>query len=85
MFYNKIVFLLLLFMYFGWYGNLKFPDSNELVPVTVMSLDTSVVSDVTARRLKMHGEFVSLKQRPMTSCAVSYRIELAIDKIFMPG
>ena len=46
----------------------------ELVPVTVTSLsDTSVVGDVIARRSKMHGELVSLKQRPMTSHAVCYR------------
>ena len=30
----------------------------------------TVVGDVTARRSKMHGEFVSLKQRPMASRAV---------------
>ena len=45
----------------------------------------SVVGDVTARRSKMHGEFVSLKQRPMTSRAVCYKIDLAVAKIFMPG
>ena len=38
---------------------------SNLVPVTVT--DTSVVGDVTARRSKMHGEFVSLKQRPVRS------------------
>ena len=37
------------------------------------------------RRSKIHDEFVSLKQRPMTSHAVCYRIELAIAKTFMPG
>ena len=48
-------------------------------------LDTSVAGDVTARRSKMHGEFESLKQRPMTSSVVSYRIELAVAKTLMPG
>ena len=33
----------------------------------------------------MHGEFVSLKQRPLTNRAVCYRIELAVAKTFMPG
>ena len=47
--------------------------------------DTSVVGGVTARRSKMLGEFVSLKQRPVTSRAVCYRTELADAKIFMPG
>ena len=49
------------------------------------TLDTREVDDVTARRSKMYGEFVSLKQRPMTSRAVCYRIELAVAKFFMPG
>ena len=50
----------------------------SLVPVTVTSLRHSVVGDVTARRSKMHGEFASLKQRPITSLMVCYRIELAV-------
>ena len=29
--------------------------------------------------------FVGLKQRPMTSRTVCYRIELAVAKTFMPG
>ena len=33
----------------------------------------------------MHGEVVSLKQRPMTSRAVCYRVELAVAKTFLPG
>ena len=57
----------------------------RLVPVTVTSLDTIVVGDVTARRSKMHGEFVSLKQRPMTSSVACFMIELAVAKILMPG
>ena len=57
----------------------------EVVPVTVSSVGTSVFDGVTARRSKTHGEFVSLKQRPMTSRAVCYRIELAMAKPFMPG
>ena len=47
-----------------------------LVPVT------RIVGDVTARRSKMHGEFVSLKQRPVTGCAVSYGIDLSVAKFY---
>ena len=74
-------------------GSLKYDvylrDKNKahlnLVPVTVTSLrhlDTSIVGDVIARRSKMHGEFVSLKQRPVTSRAVFYRIKSAVARIF---
>ena len=31
------------------------------------------------------GEFIRLKQRPVTSGVVCYRIELAVAKSFMPG
>ena len=44
--------------------------------------DTGVVGDVTARRSKMHGEFVSLKQRPVTSREVFYRIKSPVARIF---
>ena len=47
----------------------------ELFPVQWRPLDTSVVGDVPARRSKMHGEFVTLKERPVTSRAVFYRIK----------
>ena len=46
--------------------------------------DSLGVDDVTARSSKIHGEFVRLKQRPLTSRAVCYRIELAAAKTFMP-
>ena len=49
------------------------------------SFDTSEVGDVIARLSKIQGKFESLKQRPMTSSAVCYRIELAVAKTFMPG
>ena len=45
-------------------------------------LDTGVVGDVTARRSKMHGEFVSLKQRPVTSRVVFYRTKSAVARFF---
>ena len=45
-------------------------------------LDTSVVGDVTARRSKMNGEFVSLKKWSVTSRAVFYRIKSAVARIF---
>ena len=48
-------------------------------------LDTSVVGDVTVRLSKMHGEFISLKLRPMTSGAVCYRIELAVAWVSQPN
>ena len=54
--------------------------SDSDVPLT-----PSVVGDVTTGRSKVHGELVSLKQRPMTSRAVCYRIELAFAKILCLG
>ena len=49
---------------------------------TQIRLLISVDGDVTARRSKMHGEFVSLKQRPVTSRAVFYTINSAVARIF---
>ena len=57
----------------------------RVASASVSDLDTTIVGDVTVRRSKMDGEFVSLKQQPMTSRAVCYRIELAVAKTWMPG
>ena len=67
----------------GFYAIMIINCEDWVVPVTVKSLGhTSAVGDVTVRRSKMHGEFVSLKQRPVTSRAVFYKIKSAVARIF---
>ena len=56
--------------------------TEEISPSDSGPLDTSVVGDVTARRSKMRGEFVSLKQRLVTSRAVFYRIKPTVARTF---
>ena len=53
--------------------------------ISAITLDTSVVGDVTARRSKMHGEFVSLKQRPVTSRAVFTELNRQLPEFLRLG
>ena len=54
----------------------------KIVPVTVTFLRHLRSGDITVQRSKIHGQFRSLKQRPVTSRAVFYRIKLAVARIF---